>query len=155
MSGSLAIQAAGGAAATVEIDGVILNGVPTWVVGNNAPANSVAVKPGDTVIWKAVGGTHGVLFDPSVHGLGYGLAFSNDQNVPISDPQTPLFRAAAGTPVRFRLVMPSTSTSKRGSPRWCSTSTAMAGPRSRSPTRGRSSAVGPNTRSPSASAGPR
>jgi plastocyanin len=114
MSGSLSFQAAGGPAATVEIDGVILNGTPTWVVDTNKPANDVPVKPGDTVIWKAVSGAHGVLFDSSFPGLGYGLALSNKQNVPSSDPQTPLFRAAAGNPVRFRLVMPSTSTVHAG-----------------------------------------
>ena len=38
------------------------------------------------------------------------MAFSNSQLLPSQDPATPIFRAAAGTPVRFRLVMPSTST---------------------------------------------
>jgi hypothetical protein len=42
--------------------------------------------------------------------LGYAKAFANAQLNPPADPVTPIFRAAAGTPVRFRLVMPSTST---------------------------------------------
>jgi hypothetical protein len=42
--------------------------------------------------------------------LGYAKAFSNAQLNPPADPATPIFRASAGIPVRFRLVMPSTST---------------------------------------------
>jgi hypothetical protein len=42
--------------------------------------------------------------------LGYAKVFSNAQLTPPSDPVTPIFRAAAGSPVRFRFVMPSTST---------------------------------------------
>jgi hypothetical protein len=46
--------------------------------------------------------------------LGYAKAFSNQQLNPADpakgDPVTPIFRAAAGTPVRFRFVMPSTTT---------------------------------------------
>ena len=41
--------------------------------------------------------------------LGYAKAFSNSQLNPPQDPVTPVFRAAAGSPVRFRLVMPSTT----------------------------------------------
>ena len=112
MSGSLAVQAAGGAPATVTIDGVILNGTPTWVLsGTNTPATAVAVKPGDTVAWRAVSGTHGVVYVPAAGGIGFGMAFSNGALVPSQDPQTPIFTATAGEPVRFRLVMPSTSTS--------------------------------------------
>ncbi len=87
MSGSLSVQAAGGAAATVEIDGVILNGVPTWVVGNNAPANSVAVKPGDTIIWKALTGTHGVVFDTQAAAEAV-LQFQTGGTLPPLGPQT-------------------------------------------------------------------
>jgi len=48
--------------------------------------------------------------------LGYAEAFSNQLlkdrlNRPPADPQTPVFVAAAGSPVRFRLLIPSTSTS--------------------------------------------
>ena len=42
--------------------------------------------------------------------LGDAKAFSNAQLNPPADPATPIFRASAGTPVRFRFVMPSTST---------------------------------------------
>jgi hypothetical protein len=42
--------------------------------------------------------------------FGQAKAFSNDQLMPAQDPETPVFRAAAATPVRFRLLMPSTST---------------------------------------------
>jgi hypothetical protein len=91
---------------------MFVSGKPTWVVNNDPTklAANVPVKPGDTVIWKAATGTHGVVFDPSDQGAGYQLAFSNQQLIPAQDPVTPIFRAAAGTPVRFRLVMPSTST---------------------------------------------
>ena len=47
---------------------------------------------------------------PGAAPLGYAKAFSNQQLNPAADPPTPIFRAAAGTPVRFRFVMPSTST---------------------------------------------
>jgi hypothetical protein len=48
--------------------------------------------------------------------LGYAEAFSNQLlkdmlNRPPADPQTPVFVAPAGLPVRFRLLVPSTSTS--------------------------------------------
>ena len=49
-------------AATIQIDGVIANGRPQWSVGG-VQATSVAVNPGDTVIWRAVSGRHGVVFD--------------------------------------------------------------------------------------------
>jgi plastocyanin len=49
-------------AATIQIDGVIVNSQVRWTVGG-APAASVAVNPGDTVIWRAVTGRHGVVFD--------------------------------------------------------------------------------------------
>ena len=95
---------------TIQIDGEIVNGTPTWVF-NGKPAVNVPVKPKDTVIWRVVAGTHGVVFIPSAGGVGLAMAFSNDQLVPSQNPQTPIFTAAAGSPVRFRLVMPSTSTS--------------------------------------------
>src|SRR5271165_3393007 len=43
--------------------------------------------------------------------LGYAKAFSNLQLESPTDPQTPVFVAPAGSPVRFRLLVPSTSTS--------------------------------------------
>jgi hypothetical protein len=53
---------------------------------------------------------------PQSHPQGYAEVFSNEmyQNAPAGvskDPKTPIFVAAAGTPVRFRLLVPSTSTS--------------------------------------------
>jgi hypothetical protein len=42
---------------------------------------------------------------------GYSQAYSNTINNPPSDPVTPIFTAAAGTPVRFRLLIPGTVTS--------------------------------------------
>jgi plastocyanin len=112
MSGSLAVQGARDKATEIKIEGTVVGDKPTWVVGGK-PADKVAVSPGDTVIWMAAMGKHGVVFDPSpaTKGLGVAMAFSNDQLVPSQDPQTPVFRAAAGAPVRFRVVMPSTSTS--------------------------------------------
>ena len=49
-------------AATIQIDGVNADGRDLWSVGG-VPATSVAVNPGDTVIWRAVSGRHGVVFD--------------------------------------------------------------------------------------------
>jgi hypothetical protein len=42
---------------------------------------------------------------------GYAQAFSNSMFNPPADPQTPVFVAAAGTPTRFRMLVPSTATS--------------------------------------------
>src|SRR5947208_1304097 len=58
--GALAVPGAGGK--TVQIDGVILNMTPTWVVGAHTATN-VSVSPGDTIVWRAVAGNHGVVFD--------------------------------------------------------------------------------------------
>ena len=55
MSGSL-----GGA--VIEIDGDIVNSTPTWVVGG-ATASLVSARPGDLIVWKALNGTHGVVFN--------------------------------------------------------------------------------------------
>jgi len=49
-------------AATIQIDGEVVNGNLQWRVGG-AQVTSVAVTPGDTVIWRAVSGRHGVVFD--------------------------------------------------------------------------------------------
>ena len=59
MNGSITAPAA--AAATIEIDGQIVGGTPTWVQ-NGQKALGVTVNPGDTVVWKALNGTHGVVF---------------------------------------------------------------------------------------------
>jgi hypothetical protein len=117
MNGSLAVGAAGGPPQTISIVGDITNQGPTWLF-NNQKALNVPVKPGDTVLWTVgAKGNHGVVFDSKAPlGLGLGLAFSNEQLVPGQDPVTPVFRAAAGEPVRFRLVMPSTSTINALSP---------------------------------------
>src|SRR5262249_14126632 len=47
--------------------------------------------------------------------VGFGNIFSNnlrypaDNSPPIKDPETPIFEVTAGTPTRFRVVMPSTT----------------------------------------------
>ena len=92
MSGSLAVPAA---ANTIEIDGVILAGAPTWVVGST-PAASVAVKPGDTVLWKAVSGTHGVVFDTQALAEGF-FNFQAGGSLPALGPQTVQGEAVWGT----------------------------------------------------------
>ena len=56
-----AASAAAPTAATIEIDGEFVSGTPTWVQ-NGKKALGVTVNPGDTVIWKALNGTHGVVF---------------------------------------------------------------------------------------------
>ena len=58
MNGSITVPAA---AATIEIDGDIVAGTPTWVQ-NGKKALGVTVNPGDTVIWKALNKIHGVVF---------------------------------------------------------------------------------------------
>ena len=111
MDGSLVVQALGGAAATIEIDGMIVGGKPTWVVNNDStkPASNVPVKPGDTVIWKAVSGTHGIVFDPTERGAGYQWRSPMPSSCPA---RTPPHRSSGRRrdSRRFRLVMPSTST---------------------------------------------
>ncbi|HEV2840842.1 MAG TPA: hypothetical protein VGW39_05910 [Chthoniobacterales bacterium] len=47
---------------------------------------------------------------------GFSQAFSNTVNDPANDPETPVFTAAAGTPVRFRLLVPGTTTSNAVTP---------------------------------------
>jgi hypothetical protein len=42
---------------------------------------------------------------------GYSQAFSDSIDNPAADPETPVFIAAAGTPTRFRMLVPSTATS--------------------------------------------
>ena len=54
---------AAAAPATVEIDGVIVPGVGVQWTSGGKPAAAVTVNPGDTVVWKAVSGTHGVVFN--------------------------------------------------------------------------------------------
>ncbi len=83
MSGSFAVPAA---ASTIEVDGVILGGVPTWVVNGN-PAANVAVKPGDTITWKAVSGTHGVVFNTQALAEAF-LTFQTGGSLPALGPQT-------------------------------------------------------------------
>ena len=64
MSGSLSVRAAGTAGPkSVEIQGTLPGGKPTWVA-DGKKAEGVEVGPGDTVVWKAVDGEHGVVFDP-------------------------------------------------------------------------------------------
>ena len=48
---------------------------------------------------------------PQAPPQGYSQAFSNSLYNPPADPQTPVFVAPAGVPTRFRLVVPSTTTS--------------------------------------------
>src|SRR5260370_27344 len=52
------------------------------------PASSVAVNAGDTVVWKAITGTHGVVFDTQAAAeailqfqSGGGLQFLGDEEV--------------------------------------------------------------------------
>src|SRR5262249_44407316 len=85
MSGSLAVPGAP-APQTVQIDGVIQNMIPTWVVGAN-PATDVAVNPGDTVVWRAVSGTHGVVFDTEAVAKAF-LTFETGGGLPTPGPQT-------------------------------------------------------------------
>ena len=73
-------------AANVEVDGVIVAGKPTWVVVNT-PATNVAVKSGDTIVWKAVSGTHGVVFNTQALAEAF-LTFQTGGSLPALGPQT-------------------------------------------------------------------
>jgi len=53
---------------------------------------------------------------PQLSPQGFAQAYSNTVNNPATDPLTPVFVAAAGTPVRFRLLIPGTSTSNALTP---------------------------------------
>jgi plastocyanin len=72
-------------AATIQIDGVIANGRVQWSVGG-VQATSVAVNPGDTVIWRAVSARHGVVFDTQAAAEGV-LQFQTDGGLPPLGPQ--------------------------------------------------------------------
>jgi plastocyanin len=85
MKGSLAVPGAP-AGKTVQIDGVIQDKMVKWVVGTN-PATDVAVKPGDTIIWKAVSGKHGVVFDTQAAAEAV-LQFDTGGGLPALGPQT-------------------------------------------------------------------
>ena len=89
MSGALALIA------TIEVDGVILNGAPTWLV-NGQPASQVVVKPGDTVVWKAQAGTHGVVFDTQAAAEAV-LQFAAGSGLPALGPVTVKGEAVWGT----------------------------------------------------------
>ncbi|HEX3451115.1 MAG TPA: hypothetical protein VHS97_22865, partial [Isosphaeraceae bacterium] len=84
MSGSLATAAA---AAAIEIDGSIVNGTPTWVLKGGGSAANVTVKPGDVIVWKAVTGTHGVVFDTQAVAQAF-LDFQQGVGIPVLGPQT-------------------------------------------------------------------
>jgi hypothetical protein len=53
---------------------------------------------------------------PKVSPEGFSEAYANSVNNPPTDPVTPVFTAAAGTPVRLRLLIPGTSTSNALTP---------------------------------------
>ena len=67
-------------AATIQIDGVNADGRDLWSVGG-VQATSVAVNPGDTVIWRAVSGRHGVVFDTQAAAEGV-LQFQTGGGLP-------------------------------------------------------------------------
>jgi manganese oxidase len=82
-------------AATIQIDGVIVGGNLQWSVGG-AQATSVAVKPGDTVIWRAVSGRHGVVFDTQAAAEGV-LQFQTGGGLAPPGPQDVEGEAVWGT----------------------------------------------------------
>jgi hypothetical protein len=53
---------------------------------------------------------------PKISPEGFSQAYANTVNTPATDPVTPVFTAAAGTPVRLRLLIPGTSTSNALTP---------------------------------------
>jgi hypothetical protein len=95
---SLALMTLGGGgirAATIQIDGVIADGRVMWSVGGG-PATGVAVNPGDTVIWRAVSGRHGVVFDTEAAAEGV-LQFETAGGLPPLGPQVVGGEAVWGT----------------------------------------------------------
>ncbi len=84
-----------GVAATIEIDGVIVNMKVQWVVGGN-PAANVPVNPGDTLVWKAVIGRHGIVFDTQALAEAF-LTFQTGGTLPKLEPQTVMGESVWGT----------------------------------------------------------
>jgi plastocyanin len=85
MNGSLAVPAAP-VSKTIQIDGIAQMGMVKWVIGNDSAAD-VAVNPGDKIVWRAVTGKHGVVFDKEDVAKAF-LTFDTDSNLPALGPQT-------------------------------------------------------------------
>jgi len=79
----------------VEVDGVIANGTPQWVVAGN-PAANVPVKPGDTIVWKALSGKHGVVFNTQGVAEAF-LSFQTGSSLPALGTQTVMGEVVWGT----------------------------------------------------------
>lgn len=85
MNGSLAVPAAP-VTKTIQIDGIVQNQRVKWVVGKDSAAD-VVVNPGDKIVWRAVSGKHGVVFDKEEVAKAF-LTFDTDSKLPALGPQT-------------------------------------------------------------------
>ena len=86
------------------------------VIDQNMVANSTATSTFGAINFRSEPFTTRALPNnaqilPQAPPQGYSQAFSNSLYNPPADPQTPVFVAPAGVPTRFRLVVPSTTTS--------------------------------------------
>jgi hypothetical protein len=86
------------------------------VIDQNMVANSTATNTFGAINFRSEPFTTRALPNnaqilPQAPPQGYSQAFSNSLYNPPADPQTPVFVAPAGVPTRFRLVVPSTTTS--------------------------------------------
>ena len=86
------------------------------VIDQNMVANSTATNTFGAINFRSEPFTTRALPNnaqilPQAPPQGYSQAFSNSLYNPPADPQTPIFVAPAGVPTRFRLVVPSTTTS--------------------------------------------
>src|SRR5206468_1935188 len=57
-----------------------------WVPKAGGSAADVAVKPGDTIVWKAISATHGVVFDTQAAARAF-LDFQSGSGLPPLGPQ--------------------------------------------------------------------
>jgi hypothetical protein len=86
------------------------------VIDQNMVANSTATNTFGAINFRSEPFTTRALPNnaqnlPQPPPQGYSQAFSNSLYNPPADPETPVFVAPAGEPTRFRLVVPSTTTS--------------------------------------------
>src|SRR5262245_28118252 len=81
----LTLGAGGIQAATIQIAGVVVNNQVQWTSGG-LPATNVTVRPGDTVVWRAVSRRHGVVFDTQAAAEGV-LQFQTGGDLQTPGPQ--------------------------------------------------------------------
>ena len=71
----------------IQVDGQIVEGMPIWTVGAATTPANVIVNPGDTIVWRAVAGEHGLVFSTQTQAEAF-LQFSVGGGLPKLGPQT-------------------------------------------------------------------